>query len=150
MDNTESVTMGEAERDEFLGAGGTGVLSYARGADDPPYAVPVSYGYDAAEETFYFRLAVGPGGEKSDLADRAVTFVTHGETDRYRSVVAAGRLEPTDEDGVGTDAMEGLRRVHIPLHDVFGRPPSEMAFEFHRLVPDELTARVESNAPTQG
>jgi nitroimidazol reductase NimA-like FMN-containing flavoprotein (pyridoxamine 5'-phosphate oxidase superfamily) len=150
MDDTESVTMDEDERDAFLGTGGTGVISYARGDDDPPYAVPVSYGYDAAEETFYFRLAVGPGGEKSDLAGRAVTFVTHGETDRYRSVVASGRLEPTDEEGVGTDAMEGLRRVHIPLHDVFERSPSEMTFEFHRLVPDELTARAESTAPTSG
>ncbi|WP_254832355.1 pyridoxamine 5'-phosphate oxidase family protein [Haloglomus salinum] len=150
MDDIESVTMDEAERDAFLGAGGTGVISYARATDEPPYAVPVSYGYDAAEETFYFRLAVGPGGEKSDLAGRAVTFVTHGETDRYRSVVASGRLEPTDEKGIGTDAMEGLRRVHIPLHDVFERPPSEVAFEFHRLVPDELTTRVESTAPTNG
>jgi nitroimidazol reductase NimA-like FMN-containing flavoprotein (pyridoxamine 5'-phosphate oxidase superfamily) len=150
MDNTESVTMDDAERDEFLGTGGTGVISYARGEDDPPYAVPVSYGYDAGEETFYFRLTVGPDSEKTDLSGRAVTFVTHGETDHHRSVVAAGRLEPIDEDGVGTEAMEGLRRVHIPLYDVFGRTPSELAFEFHRLVPDELTARAESTAPTQG
>ncbi|WP_276259856.1 pyridoxamine 5'-phosphate oxidase family protein [Haloglomus litoreum] len=150
MDDTESVTMDDEERDAFLGTGGTGVISYAREGDEPPYAVPVSYGYDAAEETFYFRLAVGPGGEKSDLAGRMVTFVTHGETDRYRSVVATGRLEPTDEDGIGTDAMAGMRRVHIPLHDVFGRATSEMTFEFHRLVPDELTARAESTAPTGG
>lgn len=150
MDNTESVTMDEEERDAFLGTGGTGVISYAREGDQPPYAVPVSYGYDAAEETFYFRLAVGPSSEKGDLAGRAVTFVTHGETDRYRSVVAAGRLEPTDQEGGETEAMEGLRRVHIPLHDVFGRAPSEIEFEFHRLVPDELTARAESTAPTSG
>jgi hypothetical protein len=140
----ESVTMTAAERDEFLGTGGTGVLSYARGSGEPPYAVPVSYGYDAEESTFYFRLAVGPKTEKHDLAGRQVTFVTHRETDRWRSVVAAGELERTTEEDIAAETLAGLRRVHIPLVDIFGRPPGEVNFEFFRLVPDELGAREES------
>jgi nitroimidazol reductase NimA-like FMN-containing flavoprotein (pyridoxamine 5'-phosphate oxidase superfamily) len=136
--------MDAAARDEFLGDGGTGVLSYARGADEPPYSVPVSYGYDAAEETFYFRLAASATGEKADLPGRPVSFVTHGETDRWRSVVASGRLESTTKEGIATESLAGLERVHIPLFDVFDRPPGEVPFEFYRLAPDELTARVET------
>jgi nitroimidazol reductase NimA-like FMN-containing flavoprotein (pyridoxamine 5'-phosphate oxidase superfamily) len=145
---SDSVTMAADERDQFLGPGGTGVLSYARGSQTP-YAVPVSYGYDADTETFYFRLATGPESEKQDLPGRKVTFVTHRETDRWRSVVAAGKLERTTEENIALKTLEGLRRVHIPLVDIFGRPPSEVDFEFFRLVPDELDARVESPTSTE-
>lgn len=36
-----------AETDEFIGQHETGVLSLAR--EDDPYAIPISYGYDAGE-----------------------------------------------------------------------------------------------------
>lgn len=146
MDNTESVTMDEEERDEFLGTGGTGVISYARGDDDPPYAVPVSYGYDAAEETFYFRLAVGPDSAKADLVDRRVTFVVYDEVEgTWHSVVASGRLESVADDAAGPEALAALDRVDLPLYDVFGRPTREVTFVFRRLVPDSLTSLRESS-----
>lgn len=53
-----SVAMGAKRRDEFLGRGGTGVLSLSTD-EGPPHAVPVSYGYESAETIFYFRLAAG-------------------------------------------------------------------------------------------
>lgn len=55
MSAPDPVTMDDAERDVFLGVGGVGVLSmvHENGADDPPHSVPVSYGYDEREETFY-------------------------------------------------------------------------------------------------
>ena len=134
------------ERDAFLGDGGTGVVSLSAGRDEPPHSVPVSYGYDAAGTTFYFRLAAGPGSAKGDLDDRPVTFVTHRETDDgWRSVVASGRLESTTDEAAGTDALAGLDRVHIPYVDVFGRPPEQVAFEFYRLVPDSLNGRKEAS-----
>lgn len=148
MPPTSAIEMDAAERDEFLGTGGTGVLSYAREAAAPPYSVPVSYGYDAAEETFYFRLAAEESGEKTALPGRSVTFVTHGETDQWRSVVASGRLESTTKEGIATESLAGLERVHIPLFDVFDQPVEEVPFEFYRLAPDELTGRMErSTAP---
>ncbi|ESP90129.1 hypothetical protein K933_01172 [Candidatus Halobonum tyrrellensis G22] len=133
------------ERDEFLGRGGTGVLSLAPTGDDAPHSIPVSYGYDPVESTFYFRLAVESGSGKTDAVDRSVSFVVYDSVDdEWRSVVASGRLEGTTDDAIATETLEGLERVRIPLVDVFGRPPSEVPFEFYRLVPDSLTGRKEA------
>lgn len=97
--------------------------------------------------TFYFRLAVGPDSEKADLLDRGVSLVVHDhDGERWRSVVARGRLEAIDDDAVGTEAMAGLDRSHIPLFDVFGKPGAQVPFEFYRLVPDALTGLRESVA----
>lgn len=146
MNEHSPAEMDGDERDEFLGTGGTGVISFSTDEDEPPHSVPVSYGYDATESTFYFRVSVGPDSEKGELAARPASFVVfqHDE-DRWRSVVAKGRLEDISEDSVGTDALAGIQRVDIPLVDMFDVPTREVPFEFVRLVPDELTGRVESS-----
>jgi len=132
------------ERDAFLGRGGTGVLSLSTD-EGPPHGVPVSYGYDSAEETFYFRLAVGATHSKGRLPDRPASFVTFDRADGgWHSVVAAGRLEGVERKGIETATLEGLRRVEIPLVGIFDRPAREVDFEFYRLVPEELTGRVQS------
>jgi len=96
MADIRSVRMGDEERDEFLGRGGTGTISVSTPDDDPPYSRPVSYGYDAETGNFYFRFAVGPEDTgKADIVDQdsVVSFVTHNQTDDgWRSVVATGRL----------------------------------------------------------
>jgi nitroimidazol reductase NimA-like FMN-containing flavoprotein (pyridoxamine 5'-phosphate oxidase superfamily) len=149
MSADDPIEMGDDERDAFLGAGGTGVLSLSTPDGDSPYSIPVSYGYDASTETFYFRLSVGPDSEKGDLADRPVTFVAYGRSDgQWRSVVARGRLEATTEESVATETLEGLSRTHIPYVDVFGQPPRTVSFEFYRLVPADLGARRESSSAT--
>lgn len=146
MSDTQSIAMDADECDAFLGNGGTGVISFAESADKPPHSIPVSYGYDTTERVFYFRLAVGPDSEKGGLADRPVTFVSYGqEDDSWRSVVVRGRLEETTEEAVATETLQGLQQVHIPLVDIFGRPPKDVPFEFYRLVPDEMTGRKESS-----
>ena len=145
MADTDAVTMDDDERDEFLGDGGTGVVSLSTTAEDAPHSLPVSYGYDAEEDTFYFRLAVGADSEKGDLHDRPVSFVTYRSVEgTWRSVVASGRLEATTDDAIATETLDGLDRVRIPLVDIFGKPSREVEFEFYRLVPDELTGRKES------
>lgn len=140
-----SVEMESDERDDFLGTGGTGVLSLASPEDEPPHSIPVSYGYDQTERVFYFRLAASSDSRKGRLLDRPVTFVTHRETEEgWRSVVASGQFEETAEESIAADTIEGLERVHIPLVDIFGRPPQDVSFTFVRLVPEELTGRKES------
>lgn len=89
MSESDSETMDEGERDEFLGSGGTGVISLSTD-EAAPHSTPVSYGYDAAEAVFYFRLANKSGGAKGDLSGRAVSFVTYGNDDGWKSVVATG------------------------------------------------------------
>lgn len=139
------VAMSDEERDDLLGTGGTGVLSPAAG-DEPPYAVPVSYGYDATDEIFYFRLAVDADESKGELQERPVSFVTYRETDEgWQSVVARGRLEDVESEGIATETLEGLSHVDIPLVDMFERPLREVSFEFYRLAPEELTGRVEAD-----
>jgi nitroimidazol reductase NimA-like FMN-containing flavoprotein (pyridoxamine 5'-phosphate oxidase superfamily) len=130
----------EDEQDGLLDVGGVGVLSFSTESDEPPHAVPVSYGYDAVESVFYFRLAVGPESGKGPIEDRPVSFVTHGtDDDAHWSIVARGRLVRTDEDSVSTESLEGLERVDIPLYDAFDAPIEEVTFAFARLDPDELT-----------
>lgn len=138
--------MDTAERDEHLGTGGTGVISFCSSDEAPPHSVPVSYGYDAAETAFYFRLAADPGSAKDEISDHEVTFVVYGQTDdEWWSVVAKGQLEETTEESIATETLQGFQHVHIPFVDIFGRPPKDVPFEFYRLVPDELTSRTESS-----
>lgn len=145
MDESNQTEMAAAERDDFLGVGGTGVLSVVRPDADRPHAVPVSYGYDAEEPAFYFRLATGANSRKGELAGRGASFVVHGETGNgWRSVVAEGTLERTTDESVATRTLDGLRRVEIPYVDVFDRPTREVSFEFFYLDPEELTARMEA------
>ncbi|GAB3420112.1 pyridoxamine 5'-phosphate oxidase family protein [Haloparvum alkalitolerans] len=142
----EAATMDERERDAFLGVGGTGVISFAGDPDEPPHTVPVSYGYDADTTAFFFRLAVGGGSEKADAVDRPVSFVTYERGEEgARSVVATGTLEHTSESDIATETLAALERVHIPIVDIFERPPSQVDFEFYRLVPDTLEGRTESS-----
>ena len=129
---------------QFLGTGGTGVISLSTTSEDPPHSVPVSYGYDAEDGVFYFRIAVGSDTEKGELAGRPVAFVTHDEVDdRWRSVVARGTLSDIETENP-QDALAGLERVHIPLVDIFGQRSGTVEFEFLRLVPDGLSGRKES------
>lgn len=145
MESQDQVEMSGDERDDFLGTGGTGVISLSRERDSAPHSVPVSYGFDPVDTTFFFRLATGRESEKGELANRAVSFVAYGETDDgWRSVVAEGRLERTSDESISTQSLDGLQRVTIPYVDVFERPLRQVTFEFFRLDPDELTGRKEA------
>lgn len=139
--STPPEALTDDERDRLLDAGGVGVLSFSTESDEPPHAVPVSYGYDAVESVFYFRLAVGPESGKGPIEDRPVSFVTHGtdDEDAHWSIVARGRLVGTDEAAVSTESLEGLERVDIPLYDAFEAPIDEVTFAFARLDPDQFT-----------
>lgn len=146
MDVPDTVVIEDEERDALLGNGGVGVLSFASDEGDPPHSVPVSYGYDASDEAFYFRLSVDEDSGKGEIADHPVTFVVHGTDDDlgYWSVIASGRLQTLDAAAVTTDALDGLDSVQIPLVDIFGTSTRNVTFEFARLTPDRLTARTDS------
>lgn len=145
MSDPVSTSMDADERDRFLGTGGTGVISFPNSADEAPHSVPLSYGYDRQESSFYFRLAVDPESEKRELVGRPVTFVVYGQQDEnWRSVINKGTLEETTKESIATETLEGLQHVHIPLVDIFGQPIKDVQFEFFRLVPDEMTTRKES------
>lgn len=139
-------TLDADARDDFLAPGGTGVVSVPRDADEPPYTVPVSSGYDAESGAFYFRLAFGAdSGKRGVVADGTpVPFVAYEETDDgWWSVVADGSLEAIDEESVDTAVLDGMRRIDIALVDIFDEGTRTLEFHFFRLVSDSLTGRQE-------
>ncbi|WP_433633445.1 pyridoxamine 5'-phosphate oxidase family protein [Halomicrococcus sp. NG-SE-24] len=148
MEDVRSVQMSTAEQNEFLGSGGTGVISFAPSSDGPPYTRPISYGYDADTGDFYFRLAVGPedAGKREIIdEDEEISFVTYDETDRgWRSVIATGRLDEITESALDPDIVEVMQRVRIPFVDVYDSHPLTLEFRFFQLTPDEVTGQQEA------
>ena len=147
VDNVpEEIQLSDSERDGFLDRVTTGVLSLSTPAGEFPHSVPVSFGYNAAQTAFYFRIADLPPEEKGELDGRLVTFVTYGtdeELGSYVSVVAQGSLESTTDDETATEALAGLEGITIPFVDIFGERPADISFSFYRLVPETFTGRKE-------
>jgi hypothetical protein len=148
MEDLRSVRLSEDERNEFLGRGGTGMISFDTPGDEPPYSRPVSYGYDTETGDFYFRFAVGPDDAgKADIVDegRAVSFVTYDQTDGgWRSVIATGRLEEVTKSALDPTVADTMERVTIPFVDVYDSHPLTLEFRFFRLTPDEVTGKREA------
>lgn len=144
MQGLRWVQLSDDERNEFLGTGGTGVLSFATPGEEPPFSLPVSYGYFADTTSIYFRLSVPEGSRKPDLVDNPISFVVHRETEAgWRSVVATGHLEEVTDAPYESATLQGMWAVDIPTVDVFERPPSEIPYRTFRLIPDDLTGRKE-------
>ena len=147
MAEARSVEMSENELHEFLEHGGTGIVSFSAGMDEAPYSLPVSYGYDVPSEDFYFRFGFESGTSKESVVEeeRPISFVTYGHTDSgWRSVVATGELEEVTEAEIGTQAAEAIRRIEIPLVDVFEHHPKELTFRFFRLLDADVSGRKEA------
>lgn len=132
------------EIDDFLGTGGTGVLSFGAGTDESPASIPVSYGYNADIQTFYYRLSIPEGGKRETLVDRPVTFVTYEEIDdRWQSVVVTGRLDAVSDLPRESSEVQGMWAVQIPEVDIFERPRDEVSFQDFALEPETLSGRKE-------
>ena len=130
------------EVDELLGRHETGVLALAR--VDEPYAIPISYGFDAVDRTFYLRLVSTPDSEKhrflsSAPSARLVVYEADGET--YRSVVAAGVLDRVPRDDLTVDHVVQYGAAKRPLFEVWGEEPRDLDVELYVLRPDELSGR---------
>ena len=145
-----AIQLSDSEINEFLDRVDTGVLSLSTPAKKSPHSVPVSFGYNAEQTVFYFRIADLPPETKGELEGRAVSFASYAEdesVDGYVSVVAEGTLESTTRSDIATEALAGFEGVTIPFVDIFGQPPAEVDFSFYRLVPTTLTGRKE--VPTE-
>ena len=138
----QQTVMTEAETDALLGRRETGVLSLARA--DEPYAVPISYGYDASDRSFCMRLVSTPGSEKDRfLTDspqvRFVVYEEDGPT--YRSVIANGRLELVPRSALTPDHVERFGAAKRPLFEMWQEAKDELDVRLYELDPDELSGR---------
>jgi len=141
--------MGADAVDEFLARRQTGVLALAR--DDVPYSIPISYGYDLDERTFYLRLVSTPDSEKrAFLADAPPCRLVVYEEDEpvYRSVVARGTLEPMAPSDLSPDRIAQYGNAQRPLFEVWTEEKADLDIELFVLDPDEIGGRrIDLRAP---
>jgi len=138
----QQTVMTGAETDALLGRHETGVLSLAR--EDEPYAVPISYGYDAESRQFCMRLVSTPESRKRRfLTDSPrARFVVYEECETtYRSVIADGRLERLPKSELTPDHVERYGAAKRPLFEMWGEPKEELTIDLYELDPDELSGR---------
>ncbi len=138
----EQSTMSPDETDTLLARHETGVLTLAR--DDEPYAIPISYGYDADERQFYLRLVSTPESEKgrflaSEPSSRLVVYEEDGDV--YRSVVATGRLREIPREDLTIEHVEQYSEAKRPLFEIWGQEKPDLDIALYRLDPDELSGR---------
>jgi len=137
----QTVMTGE-EIDALLGRHETGVLSLAR--EDEPYAMPISYGYDAGSRRFCMRLVSTPDSEKRRfLTDSPkVRFVVYEESGTtYRSVIAVGRLERLQRSELTPDHVERYGAAKRPLFEMWGESKTELDVDLYELPSEGLSGR---------
>ena len=142
MSIDQEAEMTPEEIDAFLGSHETGVLSLARA--DTPYAIPISYGYDATDRRFYMRLVSTPESEKrqflaSSPEARLVIYDEEGLT--YWSVVAVGTLESISPSDLTVDRIEQYGQAKRPLFEIWAEGKSDLDIELYELTPDQLSGR---------
>ncbi|WP_418282337.1 pyridoxamine 5'-phosphate oxidase family protein [Halorubrum sp. DTA98] len=142
-DVARTATMTDAEIDAFLAEQGYGTLAFG---GDPPYAVPMSYGYDPDERVAYTHMSRFEGSEKRARLDESasVSLVVsrYERPDRWRSVVVVGSLTRLSAEEVRSgDALTVFANSELASVDVFSRDPSTVEFDWYVLEPTEITGR---------
>jgi nitroimidazol reductase NimA-like FMN-containing flavoprotein (pyridoxamine 5'-phosphate oxidase superfamily) len=138
----EQTEMEASAVDDLLGDHETGVLSLAR--DDAPYAIPISYGYDAANRRFYLRLVSTPESAKREFLTSSpeahlVVYEEGGTT--YRSVIAKGTLEYVPREELTVEHIEQYGAAKRPLFEVWADPKPDLDVSLYQLDTTELTGR---------
>lgn len=143
MDDVRPVDMSPTEIEEFLGVGGNCVLSLA--ADDQPYAIPVSYGFDPDDREFLLRLGFKDDSEKATFysGEDPARLVAYEQRDNgeYRSVIATGTLHELTDEELTPEIVEKLNEAELPLFDIWYESKRELDFTINRFEVDELTGK---------
>lgn len=144
MTVSRETEMADSEIDEFLSRHETGVLSLARPEDPTPYAIPISYGYDADDRRFYMRLVSTPDSEKRQFlaSSPEARLVVYDEADPiYLSVIATGTLEKIDPSDLTVDQIEQYGQAKRPLFEIWTESRRDLDIELYELVPEEVSGR---------
>lgn len=138
----QETALSPTDTDDLLARHETGVLSLA--ADDEPYSIPISYGYDATDRRFYMRLVSTPESEKREfLADRPTArLVVYEEGDGiYRSVIVVGTLEEIDTADMTVDRIEQYGKAKRPLFEIWGQSKKNLDIQLYELESDTISGR---------
>lgn len=130
------------ETDALLARHETGVLALA--SDDEPYAIPISYGYDAENRRFYLRLVSTPASEKRAFlaASPGARMVVYEEEDStYRSVVVNGTLEEITTEDMTVERIEQYGRAKRPLFEIWGESKRNLDIQLYELDADTVSGR---------
>ncbi|WP_435183400.1 pyridoxamine 5'-phosphate oxidase family protein [Halobellus sp. EA9] len=143
-DDDSAVAMDREAIDDLLGTGGVGVLALADA--DEPYAIPMSYGYDADERAVYLRFGYAEESEKRRFVSRsdgaALVVAVEGD-DGWASVVVRGPLTEVPEAAIDGTIVESIRAIDIPYFTIYDEPARDLAYQLYRLDAEEVTGRRE-------
>jgi nitroimidazol reductase NimA-like FMN-containing flavoprotein (pyridoxamine 5'-phosphate oxidase superfamily) len=138
----QQTEMSREETDALLGRHETGVLSLAR--DDAPYAIPISYGYDAETRTVYLRLVSTPDSEKraflSSEPDARIVVYEEAEP-QYRSAVVTGTLREVSTDEMTVERIEQFGDAKRPLFEIWGDSKADLRIQLYELDADSVSGR---------
>lgn len=134
--------MAESDIDHLLTSRETAVLSLAR--DGTPYAIPISYGYDADSRQFVFRLVSTSGSEKRQFLGtnprgRLVVYIE--DNPQYESVIATGQITEISREELTARRVEQYGGAKRPLFEIWADDPEDLDIRLYELTPTELTGR---------
>ncbi|AAG19789.1 MULTISPECIES: pyridoxamine 5'-phosphate oxidase family protein [Halobacterium] len=138
----QQTELSRAETDAVLARNETGVLSLARG--DEPYAIPISYGYDAESRTVFLRLVSTPDSEKRAFlsSSPAVRLVVSEESPpEYRSVVAQGTLTEISTDEMTVERIEQFGDAKRPLFEIWGADKPDLRIQLYECDATTISGR---------
>lgn len=138
----QETELSPAETDALLSRHETGVLALA--SDDEPYAIPISYGYDADDRRFFLRLVSTPESEKRAFlaAAPSARLVVYDEREStYRSVVVTGTLKEISTDDMTVERIEQYGRAKRPLFEIWGAEKQDLDIALYELDVDTVSGR---------
>ena len=138
-----TVEMTTEEIDEYLDEAGLGILAFA---GDPPYAIPMSFGYDTERRELYLQLGTFAESEKQRRLQesKSVSLVVdhYDRPDRWRSVIVDGTLRTLSEaERNDRGALETFAKSKLASVDVFSMDPGEVTFSWYVLDPTSFSGR---------
>jgi nitroimidazol reductase NimA-like FMN-containing flavoprotein (pyridoxamine 5'-phosphate oxidase superfamily) len=138
-----TATMSDEQIDDFLESEGLGTLSFG---GDPPYSIPMSYGYDAEKRVVYLHMSAYDDSEKQARLENSdsVSLVVsrYDRPDKWRSVIVDGTLTRlTDEETQDRDVITAYADSKLASVDVFEHDLSDISFHWYALTPTDISGR---------
>jgi nitroimidazol reductase NimA-like FMN-containing flavoprotein (pyridoxamine 5'-phosphate oxidase superfamily) len=138
-----TVAMTESEIDSVLTESGLGILAFG---GDPPYAIPMSFGYDSSRRELYLQLGLFEGSEKqariAESSNVSLVVSQYERPDQWRSVIVDGTVSSLSADQLeNRDVISVFADSKLASVDVFSMDPGDVAFSWYRLEPSAMSGR---------